>query len=112
MIGGEDSKRHISGKIAYLDSFDVASGERVFGERRLLACGCRQLAGNIFAQRTETTKMSRQAAETGRLAACAPRRQPTAAITFSSIAMGVGNAVTSTVVRVGFGLPSPAKYTA
>ena len=80
MIGGEDSKRHISGKIAYLDSSDVASVERVFGERRLLAC--------------------------------APRRQPTAAITFSSIAMGVGNAVTSTVVRVGFGLPSPAKYTA
>src|SRR4029077_12224307 len=28
---------------------------------------------------------------------------PTAAITLSSIAMGVGNAVTSIVVRVGFG---------
>src|SRR5438309_7461196 len=35
-----------------------------------------------------------------------------AAITFSSIAIGVGSAVTSTVVRVGFGLPSPAKYSA
>src|ERR1043166_6377392 len=37
---------------------------------------------------------------------------PTAAITLSSIAIGVGSAVTSTVVRVGFGLPSPAKYSA
>jgi hypothetical protein len=35
-----------------------------------------------------------------------------AAITFNSIAMGVGNAVISIVVRVGFGLPSPAKYSA
>src|SRR5438132_8477870 len=35
-----------------------------------------------------------------------------AAMTFSSIAIGVGSAVTSTVVRVGFGLPSPAKYSA
>ena len=33
-----------------------------------------------------------------------------AAITLSSIAIGVGNAPTSTVVRVGFGLPGPAKY--
>lgn len=37
---------------------------------------------------------------------------PTAAITFSSIAIGVGKAVTSIVVRVGFGLPGPAKYSA
>ena len=37
---------------------------------------------------------------------------PTAAITFSSIAIGVGNAVTSIVVRVGFGLAGPAKYSA
>ena len=37
---------------------------------------------------------------------------PTAAITFSSIAIGVGNAVTSIVVRVGFGLTGPAKYSA
>jgi hypothetical protein len=37
---------------------------------------------------------------------------PSAAMTFSSIAIGVGNAVTSTVVRVGFGLPSPAKCSA
>lgn len=37
---------------------------------------------------------------------------PTAAITFSSIAIGVGNAVTSIVVRVGFGLAWPAKYSA
>ena len=37
---------------------------------------------------------------------------PTAAITFSSIAIGVGNAVTSIVVRVGFGLAAPAKYSA
>jgi hypothetical protein len=37
---------------------------------------------------------------------------PTAAITLSSMAIGVGNAVTSTVVRVGFGLPGPAKYSA
>ena len=37
-----------------------------------------------------------------------PRLQ--AAITLSSIAIGVGNAPTSTVVRVGFGLPGPAKY--
>jgi hypothetical protein len=36
----------------------------------------------------------------------------TAAITFSSIAIGVGNAVTSIVVRVGFGLAGPAKYSA
>ena len=39
-------------------------------------------------------------------------RYPGAAITLSSIAIGVGNAVTSMVVRVGFGLPSPAKYSA
>ena len=32
------------------------------------------------------------------------------AITLSSIAMGVGNAPTSTVVLVGFGFPGPAKY--
>ena len=37
---------------------------------------------------------------------------PTDAITFSSIAIGVGSAVTSTVVRVGFGLPGPAKCSA
>ena len=37
---------------------------------------------------------------------------PTAAITFSSIAIGVGNAVTLIVVRVGFGLAGPAKYSA
>ena len=37
---------------------------------------------------------------------------PTAAITFSSIAIGVGNAVTSIVVRVGLGLAVPAKYSA
>ena len=37
---------------------------------------------------------------------------PTAAITFNSIAIGVGNAVTSIVVRVGFGLAGPAKYSA
>src|SRR5437879_12891091 len=35
-----------------------------------------------------------------------------AAITLSSIAIGVGSAVTSTVVRVGFGLPWAAKYSA
>ena len=47
--------------------------------------------------------------------AAASRRNPaypTAAITFSSIAIGVGNAVTSIVVRVGFGLAGPAKYSA
>jgi len=32
------------------------------------------------------------------------------AITLSSMAIGVGSAPTSTVVRVGFGFPSPAKY--
>jgi hypothetical protein len=37
---------------------------------------------------------------------------PTAAITLSSIAIGVGSAVTSIVVRVGFGLAGPAKYSA
>jgi hypothetical protein len=37
---------------------------------------------------------------------------PTAAITLSSIAIGVGSAVTSTVVRVGLGLPGPAKCSA
>ncbi len=37
---------------------------------------------------------------------------PTAAMTFSSIAIGVGSAPTSIVVRVGFGLPDPAKYSA
>ena len=35
--------------------------------------------------------------------------QPNDAITLSSIAIGVGNAPISTVVRVGFGFPSPAK---
>ena len=45
-------------------------------------------------------------------AATAPRNYPEAAMTFSSIAMGVGNAVTSIVVRVGFGLACPAKYSA
>src|SRR5262249_26813433 len=40
------------------------------------------------------------------------RSYPTAATTLSSIAIGVGNAVTSTVVRVGFGFPGPAKYSA
>jgi hypothetical protein len=37
---------------------------------------------------------------------------PNAAITLSSTAIGVGKAVTSMVVRVGFGLPDPAKYSA
>jgi len=37
---------------------------------------------------------------------------PNAAITLSSIAIGVGKARTSTVVRVGFGLAGPAKYSA
>jgi hypothetical protein len=37
---------------------------------------------------------------------------PAAAMTFNSIAIGVGNAPTSIVVRVGFGLPSPEKYCA
>ncbi len=37
---------------------------------------------------------------------------PTAAITLSSIAIGVGSAVISTVVRVGFGLLGPAKCSA
>jgi hypothetical protein len=37
---------------------------------------------------------------------------PSAAMTLSSIAIGVGRAVTSIVVRVGFGLPSPAKCSA
>ena len=37
---------------------------------------------------------------------------PTAAMTFNSIAIGVGNAPTSIVVRVGFGLVSPEKYCA
>src|ERR1700720_636554 len=40
------------------------------------------------------------------------RAHPTAAMTLSSIAIGVGSAVTSTVVRVGVGLPAPAKYSA
>src|SRR5712691_9603820 len=35
---------------------------------------------------------------------------PIAAMTLSSIAIGVGSAPTSIVVRVGFGLPEPAKY--
>ncbi len=34
------------------------------------------------------------------------------AMIFSSIAIGVGSAVTSTVVRVGLGLPEPAKASA
>jgi len=33
-------------------------------------------------------------------------------MTLNSIAIGVGSAPTSTVVRVGFGLPAPAKYSA
>ena len=35
-----------------------------------------------------------------------------AAITFNSIAIGVGKAPTSIVVRDGWGLPGPAKYSA
>jgi RNA polymerase sigma factor (sigma-70 family) len=46
------------------------------------------------------------------LAACAPQNHATAAITLSSIAIGVGKAVISIVVRVGFGLPAPAKCSA
>src|SRR5438874_4033036 len=57
-------------------------------------------------------RTSRQAAESSRLPSCAPRSHATAAITFNSIAIGVGSAVISIVVRVGFGLPSPAKCSA
>ena len=34
------------------------------------------------------------------------------AMTLSSMAMGVGRQLISSVVRVGFGLPGPAKYSA
>ena len=37
---------------------------------------------------------------------------PNTAITLSSIAIGVGNERISIVVRVGFGLPAPAKCSA
>src|SRR5256885_9087367 len=50
----------------------------MFGERRLPACSCRQLAGNIGERsnglaRSTSSDASRQAAETSRLAACAPQ---------------------------------------
>ena len=38
--------------------------------------------------------------------------QPITAIPFTSIAMGVGSALISIVVRVGLGLPGPAKHSA
>jgi hypothetical protein len=39
-------------------------------------------------------------------------RAPTYAITFNSIAIGVGRQFTWMVVLVGLGLPDPAKYSA
>ena len=48
-----------------------------FGERRLLACRCRPLAGNIHCTRISEAAVaawSQQAAETCRLAACAPQK--------------------------------------
>ena len=36
--------------------------------------------------------------------------EPIVAMTFNSTAIGVGRAPISIVVRVGFGLPGPAKY--
>lgn len=75
--------------------------------------GCQpQLPATVCAKRNLNLQGYRQAAEIDRLAACAPRNYPSAAITLSSIAIGVGSAVTSIVVRVGFGLPVPAKYSA
>src|SRR5438034_7720968 len=41
----------------------------------MLACGCRQLAGNVFDYAELTRRRSfRQVAETSRLAACAPQK--------------------------------------
>jgi len=59
-----------------------------------------------------TPEPPRRGASESTRGACAPQNHPTAAITLSSIAIGVGNAVTSIVVRVGFGLAGPAKYSA
>src|SRR5437867_11273831 len=73
-----------------------------------LAAACRQHFSR--SEPASKQKKSRQAAETNRLAACAPRTHCTAAMTLSSIAIGVGSAPTSIVARVGFGLPGPAKY--
>ena len=39
-------------------------------------------------------------------------QSPTTAVTLTSTAIGVGSALISIVVRAGFGLPSPAKYSA
>src|SRR5438477_8683018 len=52
--------------------------QEMFGERRLPACSCRQLAGNIDERsnrlaRSTSSDGFRQAAETSRLAACAPQ---------------------------------------
>ena len=49
----------------------------------MLACGCRQLAGNVFDYAELTRRRSfRQAAETSRLAACATRKNPRASARF------------------------------
>ena len=53
----------------------VRRTQAVPGERRLLACSCRQLAGNTYGVTHCVVSLdeSRQAAETCRLAAYAPR---------------------------------------
>jgi hypothetical protein len=56
-----------------------------------LPAACRQR--QHFRAANPKQRMSRQAAETSRLAACAPQSHATAAITFNSIAIGVGSAV-------------------
>src|SRR5439155_6490267 len=73
-----------------------------------VSAACRDVCSTRFAAR----KCCRQAAGNCRLAACAPQTHPTAAMTLSSIVISGGSAVTSTVVRVGFGLPGPAKCSA
>jgi len=47
---------------------------RSSGEHRLLACSCRQLAGNIEQTFVQVAHASRQAAEMNSLAGCAPQK--------------------------------------
>jgi hypothetical protein len=68
---------------------------------------------NLFNVRCQISKkITRDSSTSLGMTEVGARVYPTAAITFSSIAIGVGNAVTSIVVRVGFGLAGPAKYSA
>ncbi len=77
---------------------------------RALACCFRRLAENIRSAAPIMTIPIPLVRSRRLLARCVRASIHNAATIFSSIAMGVGNDPTSTVVRVGFGFPGPAKY--